>query len=216
MLLTLILLELRFHPKELSTLCLKDFSESVEPIVYYRIDDEIYPYFGNQYYSITYYLFYKDNFAIGLNGLFPNNINLGYHSQDIEHIRIIYNINTYNPEFVFFSAHAQEGIWIPYNQCKFNHNFLVAYISKNSHALRPKNKSYIRLFGFANDYTSDNGNYIYPSLIKDQSLPYLRIQNEEVFATPFKSFIMPLLINNSEKLKTKQQKKQNEINKNIL
>lgn len=209
-------LELRFHPDEISKLCQKDFSDSNQPIVYYRIDEQLYPYFGNLYNSITYYMYYKDNYAIGLNGLMPYNTRLGYHPIDIENLRILYNKTTKIPEFIFYSAHAQEGIWLPYNKCKFNNDLLVVYISKYSHALRSAPGSFYRMFGFANDYTSDKGEHIIPLLIQDQTIPYLNIQNEEVFATKYNAFIMPLIIRNKEKLKNEQKLKQNEINKHIL
>jgi hypothetical protein len=212
----LISLQLCFHPLEKSRLCNKDFSFSSEPITYYTIDDKYYLYNGSKYYSITYYLYFQDNFAIGLNGLFPKSESLGYHATDIENIRILYNIDTYYPEYVFFSAHAQEGVWKKFKDCEFNNNQLVVYVSCNSHALRPHNKIYYRMFGFANDYCSDKGQIITPILIKDESKPYLKVQNEEVFATGFKAFIMPLIVRNKEKLKEEQQKKEYEINKHLI
>lgn len=211
----LVPLQLRFHPLEKSRLCKKDFTYSFEPIIYYTIDDKYYLYNGSKYYSITYYLYFKENYAIGLNGFFPKSNALGYHETDIENIRILFNIDSFSPEYVFFSAHAQEGVWKKFKDCNFHNNQLVIYISLGSHALRPFNKIYYRMFGFANDYCSDYGNYITPILIKDENKPYLKVQNEEVFATPFKAFIMPLIVRNKEKLKAEQQKKEEEMNKNL-
>jgi hypothetical protein len=211
----LIPLELRFHPLEKSKLSNKDYSSSLDPKVYYRIDDFYYFYNGSKYFSITYYLYFQENYAIGLNGLFLKSEALGYHLTDIENIRILYNIDSYTPEYVFFSSHAQEGIWKKFNDCIFNNNKLVIYVSLSSHALRPLSKVYLRMFGLANDYCSNYGDHITPILIKDQSIPYLKVQNEEVFATGFKAFIMPLIVKNKENLKLKQRKKEIKINKHL-
>lgn len=209
-------LELRFHPSEKSKLCSKEFLELFNPIVYYRSDENLYSFFGNKYFSITYYLYFYENFAIGLNGIFPKCNSLGYHKEDIENIRILYNMDTLEPTYVFFSAHAQEGIWKRFSECKFHNNKLIVYVSYGSHALRPICKTYYRLLGFANDYCSNDGEHIIPLLLQDYSIPYLNVQNEEVFSTSYKAFIMPFIIHKKEKLKEEQKNKEDKINKFIL
>ena len=211
-----IYLQLRFHPSEKSKLCNKDFNFLYYSQVYYRQDPETYIYYGKKYYSITYYMFYKENYAIGLNGIFPTNKNLGYHDKDIEHIRILYNFITLKPEYVYFSAHSQEGIWKKFEECELINNKLIIYISNGSHACRPYKGIYFRIFGFANDYCSDKGNFIVPYLLNDQNLYYLNISNKEVFSDGIKPFILPLINYKKEILKEKQKKYENDININFV
>lgn len=207
-----IYLQLRFNPSEKSKLCNKDFNSVDFAQIYYRKDIENYLFYGKKYYSITYYMYYKENYAIGLNGLFPKNKNLGYHDKDIEHIRILYNFTTLDPEYVFFSAHSQEGLWIKYNNCEFFNNKLIVYISYGSHACKPHKGIYWRIFGFANDYCSNKGKYIIPYLLNEQNLYYLNIQNKEVFSDCIKPFILPLINYKKEKLKEQQKNKENDLN----
>lgn len=204
-------LQLRFHYSEKSILCNRDFSKSVLPKVYYKEDIEFYYYFGIKYYSITYYMFYQENYAIGLFGLFPYCKFLGYHEQDIEYIRILYNIDTLNPEFVFFSSHSQEGIWKKYDECEFFKNNLIVYVAKYSHANKPHKKTYYRLLGFANDKTSNMGNHLIPTLEKDNSLHKYNMLNKEVFSNPCSSFFMPFILYKEKKLIQTQQKKDKEL-----
>lgn len=208
-------LELRFHPNEKDSLCKKDFTKSDIPIVYFKRDPNYYIYYGKKYLSITYYMYYIYNYAIGLNGLIPKSESLGYHPIDLELIRIIYNINTLQPEYVFFSAHSQEGIWVKYSDCEVNNNTLIAYVALNSHALKPKDGIYFRIFGFANDYYSKKGKRIIPQLIEDNNLEYKTIQNEEVFTSFTKRIFMPFYEKKKSDLKKLQQIQEYENNKNV-
>ena len=124
MILPVVPLELRFHPKEKSKLSKKDFSEPIVPIVYFRRDGYAYLYYGKKYVSLTYYMCYTENFAIGLNRVLPLNSSLGYHQQDVKIIRILFDYTTLIPEYVYFSAHAQEGVWVKFNDCEFNNSYL--------------------------------------------------------------------------------------------
>jgi hypothetical protein len=187
-------LELRFHPNEKSILCNKNFNLIEYPLIYYKTDNSTYEYNKKKYYSITYYMFYKENYAIGLNGIFPRNKLLGYHNKDIEHVRILYNYYTLEPEYVFFSAHNQEGVWKKYKDCEFNNKNLVVYIACNSHACKPHKGIYLRIFGLANDYCSNKGAYIIPKLINDNSLYYLKVKNYPDYSGKIRSFILPLFI----------------------
>lgn len=206
-------LQLKFHPSEKSELCNRDFTKCELPTIYYREDIELYFYLGIKYFSITYYMFYRENYAIGLFGLFPKCKSLGYHEFDIEYIRILYNTDTLNPEFVFFSSHAQEGIWKKFNECDFYKDKLNVYVAYGSHANKPIQKTYFRMFGFANDNTSNRGRQIIPLLEKDNSLPYYQVLNKEVFSNPYSAFFMPLIIYKKDQLIDKQKniEKQNKL-----
>jgi hypothetical protein len=207
-----IYLHLRFHKDERSKLCTKDFETINYHQIYYKNDDNLYSYYGKKYHSITYYMFYKENYAIGLNGIFPNSKCLGYHEKDIEHVRILFDLETFDPVFVYFSSHAQEGVWKRYQDCEIYNDRLVVYISKGSHACRPKGKTYYRIFGFANDYASGRGIHITPFLMNSQSLYDLNVANKEVFSDGIKPFILPLINYKVEQLKEKQKAKEDAIN----
>lgn len=209
-------LELRFHPKEKSRLSKKDFSDSSLPVVYYRYDEFIYLYYGKRYLSITYYMHYAENFAIGLNHMFPYNTSLGYHPIDVEILRILFDIDTGIPKFVFFSAHAQEGIWVPFNNCEFVNNKLIVYVALGSHAIKPHSGIFLRIFGLASDHYSQNGRHISPLLIEDSSLPYKKIQNDEVFTSFTRRFFMPLFIKNKDKYLEEQKNKEFNMNKTLI
>jgi mRNA-degrading endonuclease YafQ of YafQ-DinJ toxin-antitoxin module len=185
-------LELRFHPNEKSILCNKTFDSIEYPLIYYK-HDNTYEYNKKNYYSVTYYMYYKENYAIGLNGIFSRNKFLGFHDKDIEHVRILYNYLTLEPEYVYFSAHAQEGIWKKYKDCEFNDKNLIVYICYGSHACKPHKGIYLRIFGFANDYCSNKGKYVIPKLINDNTLYYLEVKNNPDFSGCIKPFILPLI-----------------------
>lgn len=212
----IIQLELRFHPKEKGKLSKKDFSESSVPIVYYRYDEYIYLYYGQKYLSITYYMHYAENYAIGLNHMFPYNSSLGYHPIDIEILRILYDIETGIPQFVFFSAHAQEGIWVPFNKCEFINNKLIVYVALGSHAIKPHDGISLRIFGFANDHYSKNGQHISPLLIEDSSIQYTQLRNDEVFTSFIRRFFMPIIIKNKDKYLEEQKNKELNMNKLLI
>ena len=214
--LPIIPLELRFHPKEKSKLSKKDFSDSLLPIVYFRRDEYPYLYYGKKYISMTYYMCYAENYAIGLMGLFPFNPSLGYHPKDIEIIRILFDYKTLIPSYVYFSAHAQEGIWIKFTDCQFQNRKLIVYVALGSHAVKPHPGTSVRIFGFANDFYSSNGQHISPLLIEDSSFPYTTLQNDEVFTSFTKRFLMPIFIKKKEQYKEEQKKREFEMNKHLI
>ena len=195
-------IELRFHPSEKYPMSDKNFNLIKDPPIYYSRDN-IYNYFGKDYYSITYYIYYKENGAIGLGGIIPKNKDLGYHDKDIERLRILYDMKNKNPLFVFYSAHAQEGKWLKFNECetKNSNKTLVVYPSLSSHANRPKAGTYYRILGIANDYTSNKGKHVTPKLVNDDSMSYT-IDNKEVLDTTWKALTMPF--QNIKKLKEEQ------------
>lgn len=216
MILPVVPLELRFHPKEKSKLSKKDFSESILPIVYFRRDEYAYLYYGKKYVSLTYYMCYAKNFAIGLNRVLPLNSSLGYHQQDVEIIRILFDYTTLIPEYVYFSAHAQEGVWVKFNDCEFNNTKLIVYVALRSHAVKPHPGTSVRIFGIANDRYSQNGKHITPLLIEDPSFPYTTLQNNEVFTSFTRRFLIPFFANKKDQYKEEQKKKEFEMNKHLL
>ena len=216
-------LEIRFHPKEKSILCKKDFSPSRDPIIYFRYD-EPYAYQGKLYYSMTYYMYYKENYAIGLNGIFPTMESLGYHEVDLELVKVLFKLDLNTGivknaidlvSYVYFSAHSQEGMWVPFDECEKDDNHLVVYSAYGSHANKPKSGTYMRILGFANDYTSYYGKWVRPNLINDQT--YNRnVSNDEVLNTPLKRFLMPFYMKNLNKMKEEQKKIEDERNYGIV
>lgn len=208
---SLVKIELRFHPNEKSFPCNMDYTLSNETPIYYNYD-EPYKYYGKKYYSVTYFLFYRENLAIGLNGIFPYNKSLGYHDKDREVIKILYDTCTLRPEYVFFSAHAQEGQFYKYSDCNFTEDkSLIVYSSLNSHAFRRSPKIYWRVFGFANDICSNKGKWIRPTYI-ECNINY-NAQNREVFDTPWISFFMPFYQSKIKVMKEKQREEEEEFNR---
>jgi len=216
MILSTIKLELRFHPKEKSKLSKKNFSDSIVPIVYFRRDEYTYLYYGKNYVSLTYFMCYAENYAIGLNGFFPFNPSLGYHPKDVEIMRILFDYETLIPSYVYFSAHAQEGIWVKFTDCEFYDNKLIVYVALGSHSVKPHAETSIRIFGFANDYYSQNGRHISPFLIEDPSFPYIILQNDEVFTSCTRRFLMPFFVNKKDQYKEEQKNKEFEMNKHLI
>ncbi len=206
-------LELRFHPDEdLSLRCDKHFIPTKDQLIYYSRDTN-YAYNGKLYYSITYYVYYTKNLAIGLWDLNSTSTSLGYHDKDIERVRVLYSIsNRPEPQFVFFSSHAQEGKWLHYNDVKkTNDGKIVVYVCLNSHAHRHAAGTYMRILGFANDYASDMGKHITPRLVEDNTMSF-DIANKEVLDTTWKALTMPF--QNVTSLKSNQAKKEDTKNAN--
>lgn len=203
----LINIELRLHPSEI-------FFPTDNFPIYYKIEKDTYAYNGNPYLRVTYQIYFAENGAIGLNGVDIYNTNLGYHPKDIERIIILHNLNSKEPKYVFFSAHAQEGKWYPFSKCLFENRRLVVYSSLNSHSLHPKAGVIWRVLGFANDYCSNYGYHINLTAIEDNSINYFA-QNEEVINTPFKRFLLPFYQSKIPEMKKIQAEKEAEMNKEV-
>lgn len=166
------LLELYFHPKEKYFPTNKNFEDQVIPIVYYSEQPELYKYKNEKYKAILYEIYYKTNGAIGLGkSLFPKSEFLGYHPIDLERIIILYDVLSDLPAFVYFSAHRDEGKWLPYHECEINsHGDLKVYIAKYSHANYPSSGVWARIYGLANDLCSSSGMRIVPDFIEDHKI----------------------------------------------
>lgn len=205
-------IQLRLHPREKQLPCNKTFNQDASFPIYYNINT--YAYNGTRYRAVIYAVYYEKNLSIVLNGIMPTNESLGYHDIDVEWIVILHDIVSDLPKYVFTSGHAQEGIWTEFQKCKLDNGRLVVYVALNSHRHSIQAKTYWRIFGFANDYTSNNGKHINMSLVEDQSLSY-DTTNREVLDTPFRAFFLPLYTKALPKLKNDQRKRDKEHNSGI-
>jgi hypothetical protein len=164
-------LELRFHPNEIYFPCTPDFKliDKLEnSIVYYKEED--YTYEGISYKSISYLINYIYNSAIGCGYCFcPQKESLGFHNIDRERVKVLFDKESNEPKYVYFSAHSIEDKWYPYEQCEKNNNNLVIYVSLGSHANYPSSGTWFRIFGFANDKCSKKGKKVVPKLEKLES-----------------------------------------------
>jgi hypothetical protein len=182
-------IELRLHPDEKFFPTNRYYkSEAPNYPVYYKIDT--YAYKGKRYHRVIYEIYYAENGAIGLNSISVRDERLGYHYKDIERIIILHDLQTEEPQFIFFSAHAQEGLWYPLRSCEFNNGRLVVYASLNSHSNHPKAGITWRALGAANDYTSSKGTHLNLIPIYDNDINY-NAQNDEVINTGLKRFLLP-------------------------
>ena len=208
-------LQIRFHPNEKFLPCNKDYQmESFYP-VYYN-NDRDYAYNGKMYHSMLYFIYFQENGAIGGFSMAPNNEFLGYHSKDIERIKILYDMKTKLPVYVFLSAHAQEGQFYHISDFEFvNGRYMVVYASLNSHSLHNRAGNFWRILGLANDYTSNKGKHIIPILLYDSNIQYT-CSNREVYDTKWKRFFLPFYQSNIDKLKQQQKEEEQKINALLL
>ena len=165
----LLKLQLRFHKKEIyfpSTPDFKLINELEDSIIYYNEED--YKYTNKTYKSISYFIKYIYNSAIGCGGCFcPQSEMLGFHNKDGEKVKVLFDKETNEPKFVYFSAHNIEGKWYSYEECeKTENNELIIYVALGSHANYPKSGIWFRIFGLANDKCSSKGKRVVPKLEK--------------------------------------------------
>lgn len=160
-------LELNFHPKEMYFPCTDKFQlVNKDYKIYYSTG--LYEYQNKTYNSISYFIYYLYNGAIGFGyNFFPNKPALGYHENDIERVKVLIDIETNLPKFVFFSAHRNEGKWVKWEDCKKNKDEnLKIYVARSSHANYPKAGTWCRIFFLANDNCSNAGKKIVPELVQ--------------------------------------------------
>jgi len=164
---TVIPLELNFHPKEIYFPCTDTFQLVKNEYKIYYSWDNIYTYKNKLYNNVSYHIHYLYNGAIGFGyHLFPQKKSLGFHEYDIERIKILFDTETNIPQYVFFSAHRNEGKWISWDECEKSENGeLKIYIAKGSHANYHKSGKWNRIFFLANDKCSKKGKKIVPTLI---------------------------------------------------
>lgn len=181
-------IQLRFHPEEKYFPTDNNFRQE-EPVIYKSEQTEPYVFYGKKYKSVLYEIYYQINGAIGFGKtLFPKSKLLGYHKIDIERIIILRDLTTNLPQHVYFSAHRDEGKWMPYNECSFTtFGDLIVYVAKFSHANYPSPGCWYRIYGLANDLCSPNGMNILPK-IKNLNKTYTP-PNREKKAKPCKRIL---------------------------
>lgn len=190
--------ELRYHPKERVDLV---NLEGVKNIMYYSNPAD-YIYKGESFTLITYYFFYGENMALTcFGGCFPNSKRLGYHKNDVERVSILYD-QMGSPQYVYFFAHSKgQGMWLPWSKCeKFGDDGLVIYVALNSHASYPRPKTYVRVFGFANDKCSNKGKVVRPIYQpSNETTNYMKITEvptkpPQTSITTFQRFMLPFYV----------------------
>lgn len=205
-------LQLRFHQDEDWYPCTKTFEDSNDFPIYWKNSSD-YDFYGKKYKCVDYVVYYKENGAIGLFNISKYSKILGYHKIDIERIRILHDGD--KPQYIYVSAHAQEGTWagvytnkLPNGkkcpQVKIQDDMIVVYVAKWSHAMYVSNGTKFRIVAIANDKTSDKGKWIKPKLIYDENAYGIHsdIENHEVIDSLWKRITLP--IQNIPKLKSAQ------------
>jgi hypothetical protein len=82
---------------------------------------------------------------------------IGFHEGDVEHITVELNEKG-NMKRIYYAAHGHgQGMWIDPHLIDKIGGRPVVYSAANSHASYPQPKTYWRIFGTANDYTSNDG-----------------------------------------------------------
>lgn len=118
-------------------------------------------YQGETYNAKEYEFSYEANGAIACCwSLFPESTLFGYHLGDSEKLTIL-DDKMGRHCYVFFKAHSTgEGMWLPYHECELNeHQELIVYIARGSHAFYPFSGIYWRIFGIANDLCENGREY---------------------------------------------------------
>lgn len=112
---------------------------------------------GTTYEYKSYKWYYTVNDGIGCCFMFPNKSSMGYHPNDVESVTVLFKDG--EPAHVYFHAHSYgQGVWRTWDQCeKSKKGYLVVYVARYSHASYPSKGIFWRVFGFANDVTSDKG-----------------------------------------------------------
>jgi hypothetical protein len=88
------------------------------------------------------------------------------HEGDLEHMTMELNKDTKQLERIYYSSHGtKEGFWLNPNQVEFEGTHPVAYIAHYSHAIYPKEGTYVRIRGIGNDITTQ-GQKWYPQVMR--------------------------------------------------
>ena len=114
---------------------------------------------NKNYYQIHYIFLYTYNAPYKV----LNCIDAGEHQSDLEHITIFVSKQTMKIESAYYSAH-EDGMWLHNSDLEMTDNHPVVYIALGSHACYNKAKTYLRIFGFANDHTSNKGIHLKPNV----------------------------------------------------
>jgi hypothetical protein len=132
-------------------------TEQCERPLYYTIQRVTYN--GKMWISITYSLFFRVN-----PGYKVACWRAGYHPVDVERVVVLFDQFSGGPQHVFFGAHGRgQGVWQRYTDCDMHLlgdnqvPVLKVYVARESNAIYPNKKTYIRVFGFANDSCKGDG-----------------------------------------------------------
>jgi len=131
-------------------------SEGCERPLYYTCDRVMYK--GETWLAVTYSLFYELNpgytFCFGA-------CNMGWHEADVERVVVLFDEKKREPGWVYFGAHGKgQGVWRAWEECvreDEDGKTLSVFVSPSSHACYPEARRYWRVFGFANDVCSGDG-----------------------------------------------------------
>jgi hypothetical protein len=111
---------------------------------------------------IQYIFFYAYNGSFNVAGNY-----IGEHQCDIERISVEICNKTNQIKRIYYGAHQHtDGLWVSKKNIPFENGKIVVYIAKHSHATYPKAKTWWRIFGFANDHTSNKGISWFPSKVE--------------------------------------------------
>lgn len=120
-------------------------SEDTDRPLYYTCN--MVRYRGEAYLAVTFSLFFELN-----PGYTVCCKTLGEHQGDVERVVVLFQDN--KAKWAYFGAHGGgQGVW---KECP-SEGQLVVYVSPQSHAMYPSPGTYWRLFGFANDVCSGDG-----------------------------------------------------------
>lgn len=111
----------------------------------------------NEKLYIQYLFFYGYNGAYNIGPLQGEVVDIqDYHEGDLEHVTMELDKKTKKLLRIYFSAHSRtEGFWLNANDPKVEYEGThpVVYIAHYSHAAYPKEGTYVRIYGAANDIT---------------------------------------------------------------
>ncbi len=111
--------------------------------------------------DIIYMCFYPHNKGYKILGCF----NAGEHQADLEYVIVRVNKISQLIDKIFYSSHGNEDQIYDYNDIDFIKNRItpIIYIAKNSHANYNKPNTYCRIFGLANDITTNENMIVWKS-----------------------------------------------------
>jgi hypothetical protein len=147
---------------------------------------------GQMYDTVEYEFLYDENIGEGCFFCCPKSTACGYHEGDNE--KLILLMQNDKIHHVYFNAHSPgQGCWATWDECEKDENGnLVAFIARGSHALYPRGRTYIRIFGFANDQCSNHGQHMTTNVVgthTDSIVPKTKS------ITPTQRFFLPFLVN---------------------
>lgn len=124
-----------------------------EQFIFEGIKNDKHPIYVEYIYSekevyIIYTTLYMFNGEIHCGFLIP----CGFHEGDIEHVIVKINLQTKQPDQMFFSAH-HNGYWFPWKAIHTYGTHPLVYVASMTHANYPINGLLLRCFGLLSDRT---------------------------------------------------------------